>query len=271
MPAAPATLTWLAEAPDPERWVCVALGEAVVYIPLGGSYTLPAINPSAASPDRDEYPTGFWLGEDGSRHAAGDTVGPLWEDTLFEPERLTWRERYFGDAAEAYDPAGDPDGDGYANAEEEADRTDPFDPDSFPTPPAMTPFEEPPARSPCASWGGQLALVNGTDASSPVTLLAQTRLPGDAAWRVTAVSSQTDLLIRPLAARTEYRVGVADPDDPERWVSLEPGETLELPLGDWFDATLPAARRRVCVRSSTPAEPPIILPWPRQGYRLRLR
>ena len=74
----------------------------------------------------------------------------------------------------------------------------------------MTPFEEPPARSPCASWGGQLALVNGTDATSPVTLLAQTRLPGDAAWRVTAVSSQTDLLIRPLAARTEYRVGVAD-------------------------------------------------------------
>lgn len=271
MPTAPASLTWLAEAPDPERWVCVALGEAVVYIPLGGSYTLPAINPSAASPDRDEYPTGFWLGEDGSRHAAGDTVGPLWEDTLFEPERLTWRERYFGDAAEAYDPAGDPDGDGYANAEEEADRTDPFDSDSFPTPPAMPPFEEPPARSPCASWGGQLALVNGTDASSPVTLLAQTRLPGDAAWRVTAVSSQTDLLIRPLAARTEYRVGVADPDDPERWVSLEPGETLELPLGDWFDATLPAARRRVCVRSSTPAEPPIILPWPRQGYRLRLR
>lgn len=107
------------------------------------------------------------------------------------------------------------------------------------------------------------------DAIARADILSLTLHADSAPFRVHEAQIYTTLL--DAASGETLLWGAADPDDPERWVTLEPGETLELPLGDWFDAALPAARHRVCVRSSTPAEPPIILPWPRQGYRLRLR
>ena len=204
MPAVPATLTWAAEAVDPALWRTLAFDDYTMLCREGERFVLPAPNPK---PGQGLVVTGVWVAEDGTRLRAGDAYGPVTADVTFTAERLPWAEAYLGGAN--YDPDADPDGDGYANAEEALDLTDPNDPASHPTPPALTLLADPPAQSPCDSWAGRFARFDGTDGESARTLLAQTRLPGGA-WGAPTRSGTVGLRIVPLGPETEYRVGVAD-------------------------------------------------------------
>ena len=167
-------------------------------------FVLPAPNPK---PAQGLVVTGVWVVEDGTRHRAGDAYGPVTADVTFAAERLPWAEAHFGGGD--YDPKADPDGDGYANAEEALDLTDPHDPASRPAPPTLTLLADPPAQTPCDSWAGRFARFDGTDGESARTLLVQTRLPGGA-WGAPTRSGSVGLRVVPLGAETEYRVGVAD-------------------------------------------------------------
>ena len=204
MPCVPATLTWTAETVAPESWRTLAFDIYTMLCRVGDSFVLPAPDPK---PSQGRVVTGVWLAQDGTRHRAGEAYGPVTENVTFTAERLPWAEAYLGGGD--YDPEADPDGDGYANAEEALDLTDPNDPASHPTPPALTLLADPPAQSPCDSWAGRFARFDGTDGESARTLLAQTRLPGGA-WGAPTRSGTVGLRIVPLGPETEYRVGVAD-------------------------------------------------------------
>lgn len=204
MPAAPATLTWTAEEVNPEVWRTLAFDDYTMLCREGERFVLPAPNPK---PGQGLVVTGVWVAEDGTRHRAGEAYGPVTENVTFTAERLPWAEAYLGGAN--YDPDADPDEDGYVNAAEALDLTDPTDPASHPTPPALTLLSNPPAQSPCDSWAGRFARFDGTDGESARTLLAQTRLPGGA-WGAPTRSGTVGLRIVPLGPETEYRVGVAD-------------------------------------------------------------
>ncbi len=204
MPAVPATLTWTAEAVAPEVWRTLAFDDYTMLCREGERFVLPAPNPK---PAQGLVVTGVWVAEDGTRHRAGDAYGPVTANVTFAAERLPWAEAHFGGGA--YDPEADPDGDGYANAEEALDLTDPHDPASRPAPPTLTLLADPPAQTPCDSWAGRFARFDGADGESARTLLVQTRLPGGA-WGAPTRSGTVGLRIVPLGPETEYRVGVAD-------------------------------------------------------------
>ena len=204
MPAVPATLTWAAEAVDPALWRTLAFDDYTMLCREGERFVLPAPNPK---PGQGLVVTGVWVAEDGTRLRAGDAYGPVTENVTFTAERLPWAEAHFGGGD--YDPEADPDGDGYANAEEALDLTDPNDPASHPTPPALTLLSNPPVQTPCADWAGRCARFGGVDAESAVTLLAQIRLPGGD-WGALIRTAESMPHITPLGPQTEYRVGVAD-------------------------------------------------------------
>ena len=203
MPAAPATLTWTAEAIDPAVWRILTFDAHTVLCRVGDRFVLPAPDPL---PKERRVVTGVWVAQDGTRHRAGEAYGPVTGNVAFTAERLPWAQAHF-DGAD-YDPEADSDGDGYANAEEALDLTDPNDPASRPTPPTLTLLSDPPVQNPCASWAGRVARFGGADAESALTLLAQTRLPGGD-WGV-LTRGVTPPRIAPLGPQTEYRVGVAD-------------------------------------------------------------
>lgn len=203
MPAAPATLTWTAEAPNPEDWRSITFDTQIMLCRVGDRFVLPAPDPK---PSQGRVVTGVWLAQDGTRHRAGEAYGPVTESVFFRAEYLLWHDVYFPNGD--YDPNADPDGDGYVNAAEALDLTDPNDPASRPTPPTLSLFADPPVQTPCESWAGRFARFGGVDAESTVTLLAQTRLPGGG-WG-TPVHGSTSLRIVSRGPQTEYRVGVAD-------------------------------------------------------------
>ena len=204
MPCVPATLTWTAETVAPESWRTLAFDIYTMLCRVGDSFVLPAPDPK---PSQGRVVTGVWLAQDGTRHRAGEAYGPVTENVTFTAERLPWAEAYLGGAN--YDPDADPDEDGYVNAAEALDLTDPNDPASHPTPPALTLLSNPPVQTPCADWAGRCARFGGVDAESAVTLLAQIRLPGGD-WGALIRTAESMPHITPLGPQTEYRVGVAD-------------------------------------------------------------
>lgn len=203
MPAAPATLTWTAEEVNPEVWRTLTFNAYTMLCRVGDHFVLPAPEPK---PRQGLVVTGVWVTQDGTRHRAGEAYGPVTENVTFTNERLSWAQAYFGGAD--YAPEADPDDDGYVNAAEALDLTNPTDPASRPTPPSLTLFTDPPAQNPCGDWAGRFARFGGVDTERVVTLLAQSRLPGGG-WGV-PVRAMTTPRIVPLGQTTEYRVGVAD-------------------------------------------------------------
>ena len=174
MPSAPATLTWTAEAVNPEEWRTLSFDGAFMLCRVGERFVLPAPNPL---PGLGVVVTGVWeTWPNGTRHRAGEAYGPVTEDVVFRSEYLSWREAYFPDTD--YDPDADLDGDGYINGEEDCGVTDPHDPASHPTPPTLTLFTNPPVQSPCDSWTGRFAYFNSADIGDGLLPVVQTRLPG---------------------------------------------------------------------------------------------
>lgn len=134
-----------------------------------------------------------------------DTYLPAFDETdgFFD----FWRGRHFG--TEAIDPDADPDADGFTNAMENLDNSDPRDPVSRPTPPtiAFTPPEAAQTNHP--PW---IITAEAEDAFTIATFDLIWRETGDANWQTNAFSDTTATIDPPSKGRVpvEYRLEATD-------------------------------------------------------------
>ncbi|MDD2598430.1 MAG: hypothetical protein PHO37_04290 [Kiritimatiellae bacterium] len=125
-----------------------------------------------------------------------------------------WELLYFGTTWSTRDPEADLDGDLWSNLTESLDNTNPFDPNSFPTPPVITPIPLPPFQSARPPWSVSALIRDNFIVASAVL---QWREKGDSLWQESAMSyAGNDLFTADLnppshgAKRVDYRIVAAD-------------------------------------------------------------
>ena len=137
--------------------------------------------------------------------------------------------RYFPAGGPDASPAADPDGDGWENAAEAADLTDPLDPASFPTPPALV---HTPVASPCGDAFPLRIAAAISDNSAVVSAALRIRRNGQPARHI-AMSPDPDApgtwaALTPVAADHDTFTYSISATDPVGLVAQTPEYTFEV-------------------------------------------
>ena len=239
---APSVLSWhwqkqaaLVETATPAA-IAAAVPARTNWWPLG----TPAAASSAPAAERldnpatgETYAFAGWL-LDGARWPDGTSPAPLAATDIPMPAPRTlaaqylpaaldadadglpdwFTARYFPTASPASLPTADPDGDGWENAAEAADRTDPLDPASLPTPPSIV---HTPVATPCGDAFPLRIAAAIADNSAVASATLRIRRNGQPARSI------------PMAP---------DPGDPGTWTALTPPVAAD---GDTFAYSITAA------------------------------
>ncbi len=122
---------------------------------------------------------------DRSRSALGDYL-PFWQDTDGNTLSDWWELRYFGSADNGWLwPDDDLDGDGWTNLGEFLDNADPLNPDSVPTPPAISVHALSPFQTQYPPWTVQAEVSDNLTVEQALLVW---REKGDAAWQTNAMT-----------------------------------------------------------------------------------
>ena len=166
--------------------------------------------PDATTPASPDAPTGIPMD---APHDLSARYLPATLDTDADGLPDWFTARYFPTGSPDASPSADPDADGWENAAEAADRTDPLDPASVPVPPAIAHV---PVASPC---------------TAPFPLLIAATITDN-----TAVASAT-LRIRRNNQPPRTIPMFPDPADPPRWTATTPVAATD---GDTFAYSIAA-------------------------------